>query len=162
MRADKGFIVLISKMVELDDIRRSPAAARRSGRLILREHPFGGYLVVEGHRQLERLAPGQRYISCLVRRDDAGEKAADRLAEHHTIGGLCPLEEARLIRQVMTDWGCSQRELARALGLTQPHISKRLSLLRLTPREQRLLQDGQLTLEAARRISSARRQSIAA
>lgn len=64
-------------------------------------------------------------------------------ALYHKTGN--PVKEARFLRDVL-DRGMSQHDVARELGISQGHISRRLALLeRLTPALLRRVEDGEIT-----------------
>lgn len=111
----------------------------------------GGYTVVAGHRRLaaSALAGGIADAPCIVRCDLDDDQAAElRLVENLHRRDLSPLEEAAGY-QVLVERGYSQRKLARQVGKSQPHISRRLSLLKLPAKAVDALDAGDITVEQA-------------
>jgi len=129
---------------------------RSTGQLVLRpavEH--GGYQVVAGHRTYEAAARvGAVRVCCMVREDDPADPL-ELLAEIRGLGGRDPLEEARAFDDAMRRLGVGQRQLAALTGIGQSHISKRVSLLMLSPRDQALVRDGRITIDEGRRRARA-------
>jgi ParB-like chromosome segregation protein Spo0J len=146
--------VLRTRSVELEDIQ-PPAthSRRRTSHLVLKQAANGhGYEIVTGHHIYEAaVRAGVRRVFCLTRELDP-EDPLDRLAEIRGIGGRDPIEEAEAIEAAISATGLSQRDLAAMVGMTQSHVSKRLSLLRLSPRDISRLRKGVITLDEAREL----------
>jgi ParB-like chromosome segregation protein Spo0J len=145
--------MLMTAMIETAQVSvgRSPARSRRSSRVIVKEAPRGRYQVVEGHDTfLSARRNSVERIACLVRTHDDHD-AEDRLAAHLMVGHLTPIEEARLLAEIMRDNDCSQRAMFRRYGIAPTHISKRMALLRLSPDDRELVETGRITVEAALR-----------
>ncbi|MFD0532429.1 ParB/RepB/Spo0J family partition protein [Kitasatospora arboriphila] len=69
------------------------------------------------------------------------------------------LEEARAIQQLLdTTYQGNQAAVARALSKTPAWVGQRLALLHLTPEVQEMVETGELTVKAARRIGAAARR----
>jgi ParB/RepB/Spo0J family partition protein len=92
----------------------------------------GDFVIVAGHRRkAAAVQAGQTSVPCLVRDDLVGADAeVAMLVENLQREDLSPIQEARGFAQLEAS-GKSQREIARLVGCQQPHVSKRLSLLRL-------------------------------
>ncbi|MEU2027300.1 ParB/RepB/Spo0J family partition protein [Streptomyces sp. NPDC016469] len=109
--------------------------------------PGASYVVVDGHRRLAGAqAAGLATIKVSV--DDARVTTDEALLEAAFVANaqrenLSDLEEAAALKTLVAFYG-SQHKAARRLGVTQPYISQRLSLLDLAP-------DLQADLEAGRR-----------
>ncbi|MFJ3091522.1 ParB/RepB/Spo0J family partition protein [Streptomyces sp. NPDC086838] len=109
--------------------------------------PGASYVVVDGHRRLAGArASGLATIKVSV--DDARVTTDEALLEAAFVANaqrenLSDLEEAAALKTLVAFYG-SQHKAARRLGVTQPYISQRLSLLDLAP-------DLQADLEAGRR-----------
>jgi ParB family chromosome partitioning protein len=113
------------------------------------------YVVLDGNRRLAaaRLA-GLDDLRVDVN-DALAATAADTL-ESALIANihredLTPLEEAQTLTELLEVHG-SQRNVARRLGKSHVWVSQRLALLELTPKLQKDLADGELTVEEGRRI----------
>jgi ParB family chromosome partitioning protein len=90
------------------------------------------WVLVAGHRRRAALElAGIDYIDAVQM--PGGDKVNDHLtmyAENVHRAGLAALEEAQLFNLLVDD-GLSQRAIATRLGISQSHVSKRLSLLKL-------------------------------
>jgi ParB-like chromosome segregation protein Spo0J len=124
--------------------------------LILRPAERNDYEVVRGHNAYEAACRSQAVrVFCLVREPNR-QDPLDALAELRTIGGRDPIEEADALQTALKRLGLTQRQLSKLTGVAQPHISKRLRLLDLTPRDQALVRDGRLTIDEALDIARSR------
>lgn len=135
----------------LDHIRPPVGRPHRSSneRLVVRPERGIGYVIVAGHgRYLAAARSRQRYVHCLLR-EDGGETAVERLAEHVMVGGLDPIEEAKAIREIMRDGDLSQRDMERTYGVPQSHVSKRLALLQLPVLYQERVTQRLMTIDEA-------------
>lgn len=149
--------MLAPRFIDLSDIEPPPPHPHRrdEGPLVVRR-AGNGFVVVRGHAAYQRAERrGVSHVACLERRDEERNDPLETLAEIALLGGHGPLEEAEAMHQAMQQLGLSQHDLAARTGLRQPHISKRLALLRLTPRDRRLLLDGRISLDEARRRAAA-------
>lgn len=109
--------------------------------------PGASYVVVDGHRRLAG-AREAGLATIRVSVDDARVTTDEALLEAAFVANaqrenLSDLEEAAALKTLVAYYG-SQHKAARRLGVTQPYISQRLSLLDLAP-------DLQADLEAGRR-----------
>jgi ParB/RepB/Spo0J family partition protein len=100
-----------------------------------REVPAGGarWVIVAGHRRYAAAkVAGQARLPILIR-DDLLVDGADfevMLAENVSREDLSPLQEARGFG-ALRERGRSQRAIAKVIGCSQSHVSKRLALLEL-------------------------------
>lgn len=94
----------------------------------------GRFVIVAGHRRRAAVAHlGWTEVRCEVRTDlDSDSIRGAMLTENMQRVDLTPLEEAYAFDRLQGD-GWSQRRIAEVAGCTQPHVSKRLSLLKLAP-----------------------------
>lgn len=92
---------------------------------------IGGYTVVVGHRRLAgaKLA-GSPTVPAIIRQLDERARVEAMLVENLQREDLTPLEEAEAYRRLL-GLGIGQIELAKRIGRSQAHVSKRLSLLKL-------------------------------
>lgn len=155
------------ELIPIDKLRADPTNVRRDvgdvtdlaasirsvgllNKLVVTRADDGCFDVVAGHRRLEacRLA-GLAELECDVRDDldDAGRVEA-QLVENLRRADLAALEEAAGYRRLV-ELGLSQRDIADKVGCTQPHVSKRLSLLDLPERAADALDAGDITIEQA-------------
>jgi ParB-like chromosome segregation protein Spo0J len=108
--------------------------------------------VVTGHHIYDAaVRAGVNRVFCLIRELDP-QDPLDHLAEIRGIGGRDPIEEAEAIAAALDTTGLSQRDLAAMVGMTQSHVSKRLTLLGLRPRDIGRLRAGVITIDEAREL----------
>jgi ParB-like chromosome segregation protein Spo0J len=104
--------------------------------------------VLAGHRRrAAAIANGDEEIRGVIRDDLAGPEAlVVMLAENDPAKrhALTPLAEARVFAQ-LAERGWSQRQIASRVGCKQPHVSKRLALLRLPEPAIEALATGEIT-----------------
>lgn len=115
------------------------------------DYPDGTrYIAVMGNRRrAAALAAGRDVVPVVVRDDITTDNQRLRmLVENLQRQDLTPLEEARAF-QTELDKGMSQRQLAQVIGVTQPHISRRLSLLRLDPLVQAMVAENRIGVDVA-------------
>ena len=126
-----------------------------------------GFELVAGERRLRasRLA-GLERIPALIRHTDDDAMLRDALLENLHRVQLNPLEEAAAYSQLMTDFACTQEELAQRVGRSRPQVANTLRLLKLPPPVQRRVAAGVLSAGHARAILGAgdaeRMESLAA
>lgn len=118
--------------------------------------PGAKFVVVDGHRRLAgaRVA-GLATIKVTV--DDARVTTDEALLEAAFVANaqrenLSDLEEAAALKTLVAFYG-SQHKAARRLGVTQPYISQRLSLLELAPELQADLEAGRRKVEHVRGLA---------
>lgn len=108
------------------------------------------YTILAGERRYRAARKaGLDIVPVVVRTEDQPDgDTAVMLIENLQREDLSPLEEA-LAFQRLIDTGMSQRGVASAVGKTQAHVSRRLSLLTLVPTLQKLVQVGELGVDVA-------------
>lgn len=114
------------------------------------------YVVVDGHRRLAG-ARAAGLVSIKVTVDDLRVTTDEALLEAAFVANaqrenLSDLEEAQALKTLVAFYG-SQHKAAGRLGVTQPYISQRLSLLELTPDLQADLQAGRRKVEHVRGLA---------
>jgi len=114
-----------------------------------------GYEIVAGERRWRaaQLA-GLTEIPVLVRKLSDMEVMAAALIENLQREDLKPLEEARALAALRTEFGLSQDELANVLGKSRPAIANALRLLNLNSEAQEALESGRISAGHARAILS--------
>jgi ParB family chromosome partitioning protein len=115
-----------------------PIIARRHGNHLI---------VVAGHR---RLAAARHlrwsHIACIVRDEMTPDDVlAAMLIENGQRKDLDPIEEARALKRLKVQMGCTDLELARRVGKSQPTVSARLALLDLSPEDQEKVRRGEMS-----------------
>lgn len=115
------------------------------------------YVVVDGHRRLA--AAREAGLPTLkVTVDDIRVSSDEALLEAAFVANaqrenLSDLATAQAL-QTLVDFYGSQRKAAKRLGMTQPNISQRLSLLSLSPELQADLQEGRRQVNHVRNLTS--------
>jgi len=91
-----------------------------------------GYELIAGERRTMafRLL-GRETIPAIVAEVDDGQSAALALIENLQRSDLDFLEEATALRELLKMRGCSQKELALQLGISQPALANKLRILQL-------------------------------
>ena len=134
----------------LDDIDELAASIRENGLLqplVVHPRPAGGFELIAGHRRYAALLElGADRAPCLVAptRDDAHALTL-MLVENGQRVNLTSLEEARAYDRLIRLHGLSQPEVARRVGRSTAHVNQRLMLLKLTPAQQRELEEKRTT-----------------
>jgi len=110
--------------------------------------------IIAGHRRyaaIMRLVELGRWdvntdVPVTIREDNGNFDTQAMLVENLQREGLNPIQEA-VGYQRLLDNGMTQRDIASSIGQSQPHISKRLGLLKLPPVAQKAVVRGDLTVE---------------
>lgn len=109
--------------------------------------------LVAGERRWRAAAQaGLAAIPVLVRETADDDLLRDALLENLHRVQLNPLEEAAAYQQLLTDFGCTQEELAGRIGRSRPAVSNSLRLLRLPTAVQRRVAAGVLSAGHARAL----------
>ena len=91
-------------------------------------------------------------IPAIVRETGDDALLRDALLENVHRAQLNPLEEAAAYGQLLSDFGCTQEELAERIGRSRPQVSNTLRLLRLPVGVQRRVAAGVLSAGHARAL----------
>jgi ParB/RepB/Spo0J family partition protein len=118
--------------------------------LVVSKTRANGYTVIAGHRRLAAAkAAGLDDVPCIVHDDlDDRTRAEMMLVENLQRADLSPLEEAGAYRRLI-DLGAKQRDLAKVVGRSQSHISKRTALLKLPEAGRAALDSGGISIDVA-------------
>ena len=113
----------------------------------------GGCQLIAGGRRLRacKLAHPQN-IPALVYHFEDEKTAALSLLENLQREQLNPFEQARALRELLDLWDCTQEAGARRLGIAQPTLANKLRLLTLTPEQQQICIEANLTERHARAV----------
>jgi ParB/RepB/Spo0J family partition protein len=145
---------------QLGDVDELAASIKTAGLLeplVVTPREEGGYLVVCGARRLAGAAKaGVERVPATVREFSEAERVEAMTIENLQRENLTVLEEAEAYRRLTDEFGLSQRELAKRVGRTQGHVSKRLALLELPEAAQQAVDSGRITLEDAQLLSKLR------
>ncbi|MDQ5973270.1 MAG: Chromosome partitioning protein ParB [Actinomycetota bacterium] len=123
--------------------------------VIVRATPSGEFELIAGERRLRACREaGLTVIPAIVRDTDDDAMLRDALLENLHRADLNALEEAAAYQQLLSDFGCTQEELARRIGRSRPQVTNTLRLLRLPPDVQRRVAAGVLSAGHARALLS--------
>ena len=126
--------------------------------LVVHPRTRGGYELLSGHRRYAALVHLDAATAlCLIApaRKDV-EALQIMLVENGQREALSPMEEARAFDRLLK-MGLSQAQIARGVGRSQTHVSHRLGLMHLTPRQQAEVDAGELRVVDAVHASRAAR-----
>ena len=111
------------------------------------------YELVTGERRLRASAmAGLEVIPCIVIDADVKKSAVFSLLENLQREELSFLEVAQSYKNLITEQGLTQQELAKKVGKSQANISNKLRLMRLSPRARKLIKEYNLSECHARSI----------
>jgi len=92
----------------------------------------GGFEVIDGEHRLKAVVEaGFDGILCFIDEVDEDEAKMINYRKNRERGSIDPFKEAELFKSLL-DKGMTQGELAKKVGVSQPQISHRLSLLRIS------------------------------
>ena len=117
--------------------------------------PLGNneYELVAGERRLRASAlAGFTEIPAIIRHTEDANMLRDALLENLHRSNLNALEEAAAYSQMLTDFGCTQEELAQRIGRSRPQVSNTLRLLKLPAPVQSRVAAGVLSAGHARAL----------
>ncbi|HEU0130977.1 MAG TPA: ParB/RepB/Spo0J family partition protein [Mycobacteriales bacterium] len=126
-----------NKREDYGDIAALAASITKHGLLTplrVKPDPDGGYLIVFGERRyLALTAANIPTATCeVIDGADTLARDVDRIAENLHRKALTPVEEARELASLAQDHGIrKQEDIAALVGLSQPSVQRRLSILRL-------------------------------
>ena len=111
------------------------------------------YELVAGERRWRAAQQAEfTTIPAIIRETADDVLLRDALLENLHRAQLNPLEEAAAYGQLLSDFGCTQEELALRIGRSRPQVSNTLRLLRLPPSVQRRVAAGVLSAGHARAL----------
>src|SRR5690606_36876761 len=109
--------------------------------------------LVAGERRLRAVRGlGWAEVPVVVREMDDRTLLVLAIVENVQREGLSPLEEAEGYRQLIEDFGYTQKEVAESVGRERSTVANLLRLLHLPPSVQRLVSAGTLSMGHARAI----------
>lgn len=104
------------------------------------------YLIVAGERRFRAcLNAGLKTIPAIIKDFSKQEVQEISLIENLQREDLNPIEAGKAIRQLMTDYGFTQEEIADRIGKSRPLVANTLRLLTLSPEVISLIEIGQLS-----------------
>jgi ParB family chromosome partitioning protein len=123
--------------------------------IVVRALDSDSYELIAGERRLRASKEaGLTRIPAIIRQTDDDAMLRDALLENLHRANLNPLEEAAAYQQLLSDFGCTQDELARRIGRSRPQVSNTLRLLKLPPDVQRRVAAGVISAGHARALLS--------
>ena len=105
------------------------------------------YEIVAGERRWRAAKKaGLSEMPCIIK-DDITEKSNKEIAliENLQRVDLNPIDKAKGLKELIDDYGMTQKELADSIGISRSNIANSVRLLNLDPRVIELAQDGKLT-----------------
>ena len=121
--------------------------------IVVRPIAGGKYELVAGERRLRASTlAGLTVIPAIIRHTDDANMLRDALLENLHRSNLNALEEAAAYSQMLTDFGCTQDELAQRIGRSRPQVTNTLRLLKLPPTIQTRVAAGVLSAGHARAL----------
>ncbi|MCH5154560.1 MAG: ParB/RepB/Spo0J family partition protein [Clostridiales bacterium] len=119
--------------------------------LIVTPKPDGKYMIIAGERRY-RAATAAGLISVPVCVREYTQVQIDELSliENIQREDLNPMEVARAIKKLMSDYGYTQEEAAERIGKARPTVANLLRLMDLSDAVQKLVEDGRLSAGHAR------------
>ena len=137
----------------LDELTASVAEHGVLQPLLVSRGP-SGWVLIAGERRLRaaQLA-GLERVPVVIRSADEREQLALALVENMQRADLNALEEASAFRQLMSEFGLTQEEVAGRVGKSRPAVANTLRLLDTDPAVQAALRDGQISEGHARAIA---------
>ena len=121
--------------------------------IVVRPLEADRYELVAGERRWRAAQQaGFATIPSIIRETADEALLRDALLENLHRAQLNPLEEAAAYGQMLSDFGCTQDELAQRIGRSRPQVSNTLRLLRLPPSVQRRVAAGVLSAGHARAL----------
>ncbi len=123
--------------------------------IVVRSLGKDSYELIAGERRLRASREaGLERIPAIIRETDDDAMLRDALLENLHRADLNALEEAAAYQQLLSDFGCTQDELARRIGRSRPQVTNTLRLLKLPPDVQRRVAAGVISAGHARALLS--------
>jgi len=138
---------------DVSELRQSIEQNGLINPIVVRSKTDGRFEVVAGHHRLAAVKgiEGATTIEAQVRDADPATHVVLATVENMHRRTLGPIEEARQYDVLRREHGLSQEDIARRVGRSHPHVSKRLSLLRLPDHVQGQVGD-ELSIGAAEEL----------
>ena len=121
--------------------------------IVVRVSQTGSYELVAGERRLRasKLA-GVKNIPAIIRNTEDSNMLRDALLENLHRSNLNALEEAAAYSQMLSDFDCTQDELAKRIGRSRPQVTNTIRLLKLPTSVQQKVAAGVLSAGHARAL----------
>ena len=119
--------------------------------IIVRDDGEGGCVLIAGERRLRAAEmAGQDTVPVIYRDYDDRTAAEVALIENLQREDLNPMEESAAYRRLMETYGCTQNDVAEAVGKSRPYVANILRLQTLPGDIQEKLSHGTLTVGQVR------------
>ncbi len=138
--------------ITLGDLYRGDFIAAGEQMTVMRTKS-GFSLVSGGERLMSLIAEGRTFAEALVLPEEK-EEAWQTMLERLRSKRLPYLDEARLMKRLVSDYGFTVKALAMSLGRSQSTVGQRLRLMRYTGEEQALIERGALPEWQAQKLLS--------
>lgn len=113
-----------------------------------------GYIIVAGERRYRACKKlGLEKIPAIIREYNQAKVAEIALLENLQREDLNSIEEAEAYRQIMSELGITQEELAKRVGKSRSYVTNMLGLLTLPKAVQQLVLENKMTMGHARALS---------
>jgi ParB family chromosome partitioning protein len=123
--------------------------------IVVREDGSGGYQVVTGERRLlASREAGLTEIPAILREFEDPELLPVALVENLQRKDLNPIEVAQALKVLIDEFGFTQEEIGRKLGMSRSAVANTLRLLELEPKIRLALEKGELTAGHGRALLS--------
>jgi ParB family chromosome partitioning protein len=123
--------------------------------IVVRPLEDGFFQLIAGERRWRASQrAGLIKVPAVVRDSDEHDALEIALIENLQREDLNPLEEAQAYERLMSEFGLTQEEVARAVGKNRTTIANMLRLLRLPPEVQEWLRENKLTTGHAKALLS--------
>lgn len=111
------------------------------------------FVLIAGERRLRasKIA-GLKEITAVLTDCSSKESAAMAVVENLERKELSIFEESFAIYSLIKEWGLTQEETGRRLNMSQSTLANKLRLLKLSPEEQRIIEEYKLTERHARAV----------
>lgn len=128
---------------------------------VLLERNDAGFNLISGHRRVAAARKiGLTQVPALLTEAGAGsDRIVLQLVENIQRRELDPIEEA-LAYQNLANEGVQQKDIATMVGVTQPHISRRISLLKLSDAIQNKVRNGSVDVNTAVDLAKIRDHTV--
>ena len=143
------------KRVEQAELEQLAASIREHGVIqpVLVTETLGGYQLIAGERRLRAAhLAGLDRVPAVVRQLAGRAQLEVALVENVQREDLNPIEEALAYRQLMSEFGLTQEQVAERVSRARPTVANTIRLLELEPTVQAAVADGSVSAGHARAL----------
>ena len=121
----------------------------------------GEYIIIAGERRYRASQiAGLDKVPVIVKTFSERQQKEIALIENLQREDLNPMEEARAIAAIVSEYNASQDEVAKALGKSRPAITNTMRLLNLEPEVQNAIYAGRLSAGHGRALASVKNREV--